>query len=183
MKCFIQRINLLITILKTRVKSRMWHTKIILLGLFLNYLSLLICPELPPLINCFKIKKEIKRLKVPCLFRVIACYKPGIPNLQNLMPDDLRWSWCNNNNNISKMHSISNVLESSWNHSTLPVCSKIVFHKTGPWCPRCWGPLLQTVSLISSCPDCFLSFDVVIEYGNMSRRDLYICSYIKQKKL
>ena len=22
-----------------------------------------------------------------------------------------------------------------------PICGKIVFHKTGPWCQKCWGPL------------------------------------------
>ena len=22
-----------------------------------------------------------------------------------------------------------------------PVCGKIVFHETGPWCQKCWGPL------------------------------------------
>ena len=27
------------------------------------------------------------------------------------------------------------------NHPPLPVCGKIVFHKTGPWCQKGWGPL------------------------------------------
>ena len=26
-------------------------------------------------------------------------FRSGVPNLQDLMPDDLRWSWCNNNGN------------------------------------------------------------------------------------
>ena len=39
----------------------------------------------------------------------------GVTNLQDLMSDDLRWSWCNNNRN--KGHNKCNALESSWNHS------------------------------------------------------------------
>ena len=38
------------------------------------------------------------------------------PQPWDLMPDDLRWSWCNSNNNRNKLHSTYNVLESSWNH-------------------------------------------------------------------
>ena len=34
------------------------------------------------------------------------------------MPDDLRWSWCNNNRN--KVHNTCNVLESSRNHLPCP---------------------------------------------------------------
>ena len=56
--------------------------------------------------------------------------KSGVPNLWDLMPDDLRWSWCNNYRN--KVHNKCNVLESSWNH--LPpvpwVHGKIIFHET-----------------------------------------------------
>ena len=54
----------------------------------------------------------------------------GIPNLQNLMLDDLRCRWCNNNRN--KVHNKCNALESSWNHPhpTPPsVCGKTVFQK------------------------------------------------------
>ena len=38
----------------------------------------------------------------------------GAPNLQDLMPDDLQWSLCNNNRN--KGHNKCNVLESFQNH-------------------------------------------------------------------
>ena len=38
-----------------------------------------------------------------------------VPKLQDLMPVDLRWSWCNHN--INKVYEKHNVLESSWNHS------------------------------------------------------------------
>ena len=65
--------------------------------------------------------------------------RTGIPNLWDLMPDDLRWSWWNKNRNkvLNKCHA----LESSWNHPTPPshtlaVCGKTVFHKTSPWCQK-----------------------------------------------
>ena len=38
----------------------------------------------------------------------------GVLSLQDLIPDDLRWSWCNNNRN--KVHSKGNAVESSPNH-------------------------------------------------------------------
>ena len=43
---------------------------------------------------------------------------PGFPSLWDLMPDDPRWSWCNNNR--SKVHNKCNVLESSWNRHHSP---------------------------------------------------------------
>ena len=45
-------------------------------------------------------------------------YKAGVPSLWDLMPDDLRWSWCNNSRNQG--HKKCNVLESSWNHPSPP---------------------------------------------------------------
>ena len=30
---------------------------------------------------------------------IFLTLRTGVPNLQNLMPDDLRWSWCNNSGN------------------------------------------------------------------------------------
>ena len=56
--------------------------------------------------------------------------KAGVPNLWDLMSDDLSCSWCNNNKN--KVHSKCNVLESPKNHAPLP----------GPWkncLPRNWS--------------------------------------------
>ena len=41
-------------------------------------------------------------------------FEAGVPNFQDLTPDDLRWSWCNNI--INKVHNTCNVVESSWNH-------------------------------------------------------------------
>ena len=61
----------------------------------------------------------------------------GVPNLQDLMTDGLRWSRYNNNG--SKVHNKGNVLESSWNHPPpSQVHRQIVFHKTGPWCQKGW---------------------------------------------
>ena len=40
------------------------------------------------------------------------------PNLQDLMPDDLKWSWCNSNRN--NVHNKYNALESFQNHPPCP---------------------------------------------------------------
>ena len=45
------------------------------------------------------------------------------------------------------MHSKCNALESSPNNPPLPICGKIVFHKTGPWCQKRWGSLMYRISL------------------------------------
>ena len=64
--------------------------------------------------------------------------KAGVFNLQDLMSDDLRWSWCNNNRN--KVHNKCNALESSWNHPPPPPPGlwKNCLPQTGPWCPKGW---------------------------------------------
>lgn len=55
-------------------------------------------------------------------YRVILFYmkssRAWVANLQNLMPNDLRWSWCKHNRN--KMHNKCNLRESSQNHSDTP---------------------------------------------------------------
>ena len=61
-----------------------------------------------------------------------------VPNFWDLMPNDLRWSWYNNNRN--KVHNKCNVFESSWKHLPDPVHGKIVFQEIGPWCQKDWGP-------------------------------------------
>ena len=62
------------------------------------------------------------------------------PQPQNLMPDDLRWSWWNNRH---KVHNKCDALESSPNHPhSPPVLRKIVFHEASPWCQKGWGPLI-----------------------------------------
>ena len=47
----------------------------------------------------------------------ISISRAGIPNHWDLMPDDLRWSWCNSNRN--KVHN-------KWNETILP-------SHPGPW--------------------------------------------------
>ena len=44
--------------------------------------------------------------------------RTAVPNLWDLMPDDLSWSWCNNNRN--KMHNTCNALEPSRSHPYQP---------------------------------------------------------------
>ena len=73
--------------------------------------------------------------------------RPGVPNLQDLMPNNLRWSWCNNSRN--KVHNRCNVLETSWNHtspsSTEKLFSRNLVHgakKFGDCCSRQRGWLL-----------------------------------------
>ena len=51
--------------------------------------------------------------KVPCHPLIL-----GVLKLWDLMPNDLRWSWCNNNRN--KVHNKCHALESSRNHSLAP---------------------------------------------------------------
>ena len=64
--------------------------------------------------------------------------KARVPNLQDLMPSDLRWSWCNDRN---KVHNKCNALESSENHPLNLVCGEIAFRETSPWCQKGWGLL------------------------------------------
>ena len=45
-----------------------------------------------------------------------ACSRPGVLKLQDLMPNNLRWSWCNNSR--YEVHDKYNVLETSWNHAS-----------------------------------------------------------------
>ena len=47
--------------------------------------------------------------------------------------------WYNNNRN--KVHNKCNALESSPDHPPTLIRGKIVFHGTGPWCQKGWGPL------------------------------------------
>ena len=41
------------------------------------------------------------------------------------------------------MYNKHNVFESSWNHRVTPVYRNIVFHETGPWCQKGWGPPMK----------------------------------------
>ena len=68
-------------------------------------------------------------------------YFAWVLNLQDLISDDLRYRWCNNNRN--KVHDKCNVIESFRNHPPPPVHGKTVFHKTCTWCQNSWGLLLE----------------------------------------
>ena len=70
---------------------------------------------------------------------------PGIRNLQDWMPDDLRWSWHNNNRN--KVHNKYNMLKSS----PSLVRRKTVFHETSSWCQKCWGLLIILGKIMFNC--------------------------------
>ena len=73
----------------------------------------------------------------------INSFRAGVPNLQDLMPNDQRWNWCNNNRDECTINVIH--LNHPQTIPLAPVCGKIVFHKTGPWCQKDWGLLLQII--------------------------------------
>ena len=87
----------------------------------------------------------ISLLELPNKISKSRCLIPGVPKLWDLMPNDLRWSWCNSNR--SKVHNKCNVLESSPNHPP----------PQGPWknclpwnqspVPKDWGPLAYTTEI------------------------------------
>ena len=60
--------------------------------------------------------------------------RAGVPNIRDLMPDDLRRSW--GNNDRSNIHDKCNVLESSAHYSPTLIRGKIVLHETGHWCKK-----------------------------------------------
>ena len=65
---------------------------------------------------------------------IMVSSRAGVPSLWDLMPDGLRWSWCNNNRN--KMHNKCNALESSWNHLLYPSLWKNCLPWNWPLVPR-----------------------------------------------
>ena len=48
------------------------------------------------------------------LCKIYLSFEAGVPNVWDLMPDDLRWSWCHNNRN--KVHNKCDALE-KWSES------------------------------------------------------------------
>ena len=66
------------------------------------------------------------------LWEIKGLCKAGVPSLWDLMPDDLRWSWCNNNDR-NKVHNKC-VLESSQIHPHSQGHGKTVCYKSSPWC-------------------------------------------------
>ena len=61
---------------------------------------------------------------------VATIVRQGSPNLQDIIPDDLKWSWCNNNRN--KVYNKWNALESFWNHPPTPSVEKLSSTKPVP---------------------------------------------------
>ena len=64
--------------------------------------------------------------------------RTGVPNPWDLMPNDLRWSWCNNN----RIKCTINVIHLNRPQTIPPptlVYGKIVFHETDAWCQKGWG--------------------------------------------
>ena len=49
---------------------------------------------------------------------IVSVSTAGVPNLWDLMPDNLRWRWCDNNGN--KVHNECNALEPFRNHPPHP---------------------------------------------------------------
>ena len=54
-----------------------------------------------------------------------SVYIPGVPNLRDLMPDNLRWSRCSNNRN--KVHKKCHVLKLPQNHPPSPRSTENLF--------------------------------------------------------
>ena len=76
--------------------------------------------------------------------RFLQCFRAGIPSLWDLMPDDLRRSWCNSHRN--KVHNRCKctwiILKAPHRHHPLPchfIHGKCVFHEIGPWCQKRLG--------------------------------------------
>ena len=66
-----------------------------------------------------------KNSVIKCLCKVknfFTFFKSGVSNLQDLMSDDPRWSWCHNNRN--KVHQKCNVLVPSANQPPPPTHGK-----------------------------------------------------------
>ena len=66
------------------------------------------------------------------------------------MPDDLRWSWYNNNRN--KVHNKFNMLESSWNHFPTTGPLKNCLLRNRPLVQKGRGPLLYCKVFLSCFP-------------------------------
>ena len=97
-------------------------------------------------------------------------FKAGVPNLQELMPDNLRWSWCTNNNR-DRVHSECNVVWIAlkltslpqsmknclpWNHFLVPqrLGTAVLRHRS--W-TQCVLSALGRTSLPATQPECWLT--------------------------
>ena len=88
----------------------------------------------------------------------IYYFLAGVPNLQDLMPDDLRWSWYNNTRN--KVRNNVMHFESFENHPACPlppfpslsVRGKTVFTKPVPGVKKVRDCCCVVMSLHGNCP-------------------------------
>ena len=72
--------------------------------------------------------------------------RPGVPGFQAV---DQSWSGPVRSQPYAAGGELEcNVLEPSQNHPSPSVHGKIVFHETGAWCQKGWGPLVKTTSLV-----------------------------------
>ena len=67
-----------------------------------------------------------------------------VPSLWYLMPDNLRWRWCNNDRN--KVHNKYNTLESSWNHLPSPSLWKNCISRNWSLVPKRLGTSVLRIS-------------------------------------
>lgn len=75
-------------------------------------------------------------------------FKAGVPTLWCLLPDDLRWK--RYHNNLKKVCSKSNSLESSPDQPPTPALGKNVFQEIAPWCQRLGTDALRDISVPES---------------------------------
>ena len=97
-------------------------------------------------------------------FEKTSALKQGSPASGILMPDDLRWSWCNNNRN--KVCNKCNAFELPPPH--FPVHWKIVFHEIGPWCWKLWGPRCSKPFLGPSAPHPHAAASCTFSVGSLT---------------
>ena len=96
--------------------------------------------------------------------------KTGVPSLWYLMPDELRWSWCDNNRN--KVNNKCNALESSQNYPSTLVRRKTVFREIGPW-PQKWWQTLELLIFVG-----WLLTLHSLGYPNLLCECVYMLDYI-----
>jgi len=98
-------------------------------------------------ITSFKHKIWTQRDMAGRIMRRKAWPRAGVHSLQDLMPDDLRFSWCNNDRN--KVYNKCNMPESSPNHPSSPSLSveKLSSTKPVPGAKNVWGPLVEAIDL------------------------------------
>ena len=87
---------------------------------------------------------------------LVRAARMGVPNLQDLMPDDLRRSWCNYDRN--KVHNNCDALESSWNHPLHLSVEKLSSRTPVPGAKRVGDNCTARTAplFMSSSPQCIL---------------------------